>query len=121
MAPGAVRPAADPAEQQYFQVVTAVASREEAAAIARALLEERTAACVQVIGPVESSYWWQGAMESATEFLCVAKTSAARLDAAMATIERHHSYDVPEITAVLVARGNAAYLDWISQEVAGRD
>lgn len=119
MPPGAGRPEPEPAGSGFFQVVTAVASRDEAAAIARALLEERAAACVQVVGPVESSYWWQGAIESATEFLCVAKTTAARLGDAMASIERHHSYDVPEITAVPVERGSAAYLQWIEREVAG--
>lgn len=95
-----------------------MSSRDEADRIARALLEARAAACVQIIGPVESTYWWQGSIESASELLCVAKTAASRVDDAVATIEAHHSYDVPEITVVPITGGSAGYLAWIDQEVA---
>ncbi len=83
-----------------------------------ALVERRLAACVQVVGPVESRYRWEGRVETATEWLCVAKTTAERYDELEAVIVELHSYDVPEILAVPVVRGSAAYLRWLGDEVA---
>ena len=81
--------------------------------MAVALVERRLAACVQVVGPVESRYRWEGRVETATEWLCVAKTTAERYDELEAAIGELHSYDVPEILAVPVVRGSAAYLRWL--------
>ena len=100
-----------------FQVLTAAGSREEAAAIADGLLRRRLAACVQVLGPVESRYWWKGAIESAEEWLCLAKTTATALDDAMAEVRRLHSYETPEILALPVSAGDPAYLAWLAAEV----
>lgn len=100
-------------EGGYVQVLTAAGSREEAEAIADALLERRLAACVQLVGPVHSRYWWQGRLESAEEWLCLAKTSAGRADEAMAEIGRRHSYDNPELTVTPIVAGSDAYLGWI--------
>ncbi|MGH9154331.1 MAG: divalent-cation tolerance protein CutA [Acidimicrobiales bacterium] len=98
------------------QVVTATGSSREAAALADMLLTARLAACVQVWGPVESRYWWQGRIESATEWLCVAKTTADRLDAAVAAVAQAHSYDLPEVVVTPVVGGYAPYLDWVATE-----
>ena len=78
----------------------------------------RDVVVVQVVGPVTSRYWWQGSLETATEWLCIAKTTAARLDDAMAAVAERHPYDVPEITAVPVVAGSPAYLSWLAAEVA---
>ncbi len=83
-----------------------------------ALVDRRLAACVQVVGPVESRYRWEGRVETATEWLCVAKTTAERYDELEAAIGELHSYDVPEILAVPVVRGSAAYLRWLGDEAA---
>ena len=83
-----------------------------------ALVERRLAACVQVVGPVESRYRWEGRVETATEWLCVAKTTAERYDELEAAIGDLHSYDVPEILAVPVVRGSAAYLQWLGDAAA---
>ena len=122
MTPGAGGPApdADQPEPSYFQVVTAVASRDEAAAIARALLEERAAACVQVVGPVESTYWWQGKIESSQEWLCIIKSTQETFPALEAAIRAQHPYDVPEILATPVSAGHSAYMDWLREEIRGQ-
>jgi len=101
-----------------LQVTTAAGSREEARALAGVLLERRLAACVQVVGPVESRYRWEGRLETATEWLCVAKTTAGRYDEVEAAIRQAHSYDVPEILAVPVVGGSEAYLRWVAEETA---
>lgn len=103
-----------------LQVTTAVESREDADRLARVLVDERLAACVQVIGPIGSTYWWQGAVEDAQEWLCLIKTAEHRFDALSARINELHSYDVPEITVVPIVKGSADYLDWIEAETAER-
>lgn len=103
----------------HVQVLTAAGSREEADAIADVLLEARLAACVQVVGPVRSRYRWQGKVESAEEWLCLIKTTAARAEDAMAEIARMHSYTTPEITVIPIVAGAPAYLAWIDAEVGG--
>lgn len=103
---------------RHVQVLTAAGSPDEADAIAAALLDARLAACVQVVGPVRSRYRWQGGLESAEEWLCVVKTTAAAAGAAMAEIARVHSYDTPEITVTPIVAGAPSYLAWIDAEVA---
>ena len=101
-----------------LQVTTTAGSPEEARAIAGVLLDGRLAACVQVLGPVESRYRWEGRLETATEWLLVVKTAAARYDEVEAAIRAAHSYDVPEILAVPVVGGSQAYLRWVVEETA---
>lgn len=101
----------------YLQATTTAASEEEAEQIAAALIERRLAACVQVIGPIASSYRWQGAIERATEWMCVAKTSVARYAELEAAIRELHSYDEPEIVATPIVAGSAGYLEWVSRNV----
>ena len=103
----------------HVQVLAAAGSREEAAAIAGALVEGRLAACVQVLGPIQSTYRWEGRIESAEEWLCLAKTTSARAGEAVAEIGRLHSYDTPEITVMPITAGSRRYLDWIGDEVGG--
>jgi len=102
-----------------MQVVTTTDSREEADRLARSAVEGRLAACAQVAGPVTSTYWWEGAVQTATEWQCVLKTTAARFDALRAHLEREHSYETPEIVATPIVAGGAAYLDWIRRETDG--
>ena len=102
-----------------MQVVTTTDSREEADRLARSAVEGRLAACAQVAGPVTSTYWWEGAVQTATEWQCVLKTTAARFDALRAHLEGEHSYETPEIVATPIVAGGAAYLDWIRRETDG--
>ena len=98
-------------------VLSTAGSREEAGSIARALVEERLAACVNVIGPIESTYRWQGKVENTAEFLLLAKTLAAKTDSLIRRIRELHSYDVPEAIQISVEGGNADYLRWIADSV----
>ena len=99
------------------QVTTTLPDRDAANRIGRRLVEERLAACAQVVGPVASVYWWQGEVESAGEWYCHLKTTASRVDALIARIRELHPYETPEIVALPVTEGDAAYLRWIADSV----
>jgi periplasmic divalent cation tolerance protein len=101
----------------YFQVSTTAGSEAEAEKIGAALVERRLAACVQVIGPIASCYRWQGDVETAREWLCLAKTAAGRYPQLEAAIRELHSYDEPEIVATPIVAGSAGYFDWLAQNV----
>ena len=98
-------------------VLSTAGSQEEARKIAHALVEQRLAACVNIVPGVESVYRWQGKVESATEWLLVIKTTAAAFPALRDALKQLHSYDVPECLLLAVEEGEAAYLEWIGQSV----
>jgi periplasmic divalent cation tolerance protein len=102
---------------EVIQVLTTVGSEEDARAIARALVERRLAGCVQLIGPITSTYWWQGSVEDDTEWLCVIKSTADLYEALERAIQEVHPYEVPEILAVPVLKGSQGYLDWLRGEL----
>jgi len=87
-----------------------------AESLARALVEERLAACVNVVPGVRSFYRWEGSVQDDAEFLLVAKTRAAHLDALAARVEALHPYDLPEVVALAATGGSNAYLDWVLRE-----
>jgi periplasmic divalent cation tolerance protein len=99
-----------------YQVSTTLDSEAAAGQLATALVEERLAACVQVVGPLLSVYRWEGAVARATEWLCTAKTGEAGLPSLLARIRALHSYRQPEIVAVPIAAGDPGYLDWLRRE-----
>jgi periplasmic divalent cation tolerance protein len=103
----------------YVQVLTTAGSEEEAQRIGRHLVEARLAACVQVVGPILSTYRWQGEVEQEREWQCLAKTEAGRYDEVEAAIRALHSYDEPEILAIPVLRGSAGYLGWVTDSLKG--
>ena len=103
----------------YIQVVTTTERKEDAERIARALVEARLAACVQVLGPITSTYRWKGAIETSREWQCVAKSRLdlyARLEE---TIRGAHPYEVPEILALPITAGSQGYLEWLDGELTG--
>jgi periplasmic divalent cation tolerance protein len=102
-----------------IQVVTTTPSRELAQEIADSLVEERLAACVQVEGPILSTYRWQGKTEADQEWRVIVKTTEDRFDQVQAAIRQMHPYEVPEILAVAIVGGSRDYLDWL--EAAVRD
>jgi periplasmic divalent cation tolerance protein len=103
-------------DDDVVQVLTTMDGRDAAVSLAERLVEWRTAACVQVIGPIRSVYRWRGAVKRAEEWLCVAKTTRARYDDLERAIREGHPYDVPEITALPVVTGGADYLAWVVAE-----
>ena len=103
-------------EVQFLQVQTTTDSRAEAMELSRAAVESRLAACAQVAGPVASMYWWDGALERTEEWLVLLKLPADRYDELAAFITERHSYDEPEIIALPILTGSAAYLNWMREE-----
>lgn len=101
----------------WVQVQTTAVSPEEADRVAAALLEGRFVACVQVLGPLTSRYWWQGRLETATEWLCLAKTTEDRVGEVTAAVVAVHSYEAPEVIVVPVVGGNDRYLRWVDDTV----
>jgi periplasmic divalent cation tolerance protein len=99
------------------QVTTTLPERAAADRLAAALVEERWAACAQVVGPVESTYWWQGGVERATEWYCHLKTTLARVPGLAVRLRELHPYDTPEIIAVAIVDGDPEYLRWIAESV----
>ncbi|MHB8085004.1 MAG: divalent-cation tolerance protein CutA [Dehalococcoidia bacterium] len=101
----------------YVVVLVTASSLEEARKIAAVVLDKRKAACVNIVPRVYSSFWWQGNIDKAEEFLLVIKTTAPAIQAVIDLIKANHSYTVPEIIALPVVGGNPDYLNWIKGEV----
>jgi periplasmic divalent cation tolerance protein len=104
----------------YIEVHVTAGDRDEAARISRAVVGRRLAACAQTVGPITSTYWWEGRLEESEEWLVLLKTTAALFEELAAVVRDAHSYDVPEIIAVPVRAGNTAYLAWITGETGQR-
>ncbi len=98
-------------------VLTTVGAREEASKIARALVEQQLAACVNVVGPIESVYRWKGKIETSGEWLLVIKTTKEALPDLEEAVSELHSYDLPEFIALPVEAGSEEYLEWIADSV----
>ena len=99
--------------------LTTCADAEQAKRLARALVERRLAACVNVVAGVRSFYRWEGAVQDDAEHLLVIKTTAAAVPSLRAAIDKLHAYDVPELVVLEIEQGSKAYLDWIGAEVCG--
>ncbi len=105
-------------DADVMMVVTTVPDAGTARRVAEALVGERLAACVTVLGPARSTYRWQGAVESADELPLLVKTSAARWPALRERLRALHPYEVPEMLALRAADGWPAYLDWVRAQTA---
>ncbi len=103
------------------QVTTTLPGRAAADRIAATMVEERWAACAQVVGPLDSTYRWEGNVERATEWYCHLKTTLAGAPGLRARLRELHPYDMPEIVAVPIVDGDPGYLRWIEASVAPRD
>jgi periplasmic divalent cation tolerance protein len=108
----------DEGEGEFLQVHTTTDSRELALKIARSTVEAKLAACAQVVGPIASTYRWQGFVEQADEWLILLKTTRQRFEGLAEHIGAEHTYQTPEVLAFPVVAGNADYLQWISGETA---
>ena len=102
---------------EYLQVLTTTATREDAQKIADALVERRLAGCVQTVGPIVSTFWWQGKIERTEEWLCVIKSEGRFYSRLEQSIKELHSYETPEIIAVPIVAGSQQYLQWLSDEL----
>jgi periplasmic divalent cation tolerance protein len=102
-------------------VFSTAGSEREARAIALELVERRLAACVNVTGPITSTYVWEAQVKIEDEWLLIIKTSAEQFASVSRAIMELHSYDVPECVSVEIAEGSREYLDWITQSLTGAE
>ena len=104
-------------------VFSTCASADEAERLARRLVDERLAACINVISPVRSFYRWKGVVEDSVEWVLMIKTSRSLFESLRAVLESAHSYEVPELVAIPIVDGSPNYLSWIDQELqsAGKE
>jgi periplasmic divalent cation tolerance protein len=98
-------------------VLCTAGSEEEARKIARHVVEQRLAACVNIVPHLESIYRWQGKVESARDCLLLIKTTEKRFPEVRDAIRELHSYELPECISISIDEGSAAYLEWIDQSV----
>ena len=106
------------AEPEYIVVFITTNNTEEAQRIAGLLLEQRRAACVNIVPEVASRFWWEGKLDSAQESLLVIKTKASLLPDIIELVKGVHINTVPEIIALPIIGGNQDYLDWLDKETA---
>jgi periplasmic divalent cation tolerance protein len=104
---------------QICLVTTVVDARSVADLLAASAVAGRLAACAQVGGPLDSSYWWEGRVETAQEWSVQFKTSADRVEALVDHVRAAHPYDVPEIIVTSVGSGNPAYQIWVYEQTRG--
>ena len=105
----------------HVVVFVTASSPEEAARIGRALVDERLAACANLISPISSTYWWEGEVEEAKEALIILKTRQDLLGQLTHRVQALHSYTVPEVIALPIVGGNPDYLRWIDDSVVSSE
>jgi periplasmic divalent cation tolerance protein len=103
--------------EQYIQVITTTANKKDAETIAASLVEERLAACVQIAGPVQSTYRWEGKIEQAEEWQCLIKSRHDLFPELEQAIKRLHPYAVPEIIALTMTAVSHDYEQWLQDEL----
>lgn len=104
--------------EQARIVLTTTSSLDEAQRIAHSVVEQRLAACVNLVDGVRSTYRWQGAVEKAVEVLLIIKTSAKQLEALEKAVHELHSYEVPEFLTLNIEGGSMSYLQWLFESLA---
>ena len=104
-------------DSEYVVLFITTAADEEAQLISRVLLEQRKAACINIVPRVSSLFWWQGNIDSAQESLLVVKTRAPLVAEIVQLVKEIHSNDVPEIIALPIVGGNQDYLEWLDREI----
>ena len=105
----------------HIVVLVTAGDEEEARLISGVLLEQRRAACVNIVNGVNSLFRWQNGTESETESLLIIKTTTALLEAVIETVSEVHSYETPEIIALPVIGGSGKYLEWLEESVMPED
>ncbi len=99
---------------EYFTVYVTCANEEEARRIGRQVVEERLAACANLLGKIESFYHWEGKLQQDAEFALLLKTTGASMEQLMGRVKELHSYQVPCLVAWPIAAGHQPYLDWLA-------
>ena len=99
----------------YTEIKTATETEEQAQTIAKNLVEEKLAACVQILGPIASTYRWKGKVETASEWICLIKTREDFFNKVEVAIKKMHPYETPEIIAIPIIEGSKEYLSWLDE------
>ncbi len=94
--------------------------KDEARMIATKLVEQKLAACVNIIDGVESVFWWEGKVGQAQEALLIAKSKKSLFKEILKTVKKVHSYTVPEVIALPIVKGSSDYLNWINDSISKR-
>ncbi len=103
--------------EDYIQVFTTTEKKEDAEIMAKTLVEKRLAGCIQVVGPILSTYWWKGNVETAEEWMCFIKSKKDLYGELERSIKEVHPYETPEIIAMPIVTGSKDYLRWLSNEL----
>ena len=101
----------------YCTVLSTVPSKAEGVKLLRLLLKKKLVACGNLVGGVESHFWWKGKIDSASETLLLLKTESSRAAKVLKAIKESHPYEVPEILVLPVLKGSPSYLKWISDSL----
>lgn len=104
-----------------MQVQVTHDDRDSLASMIADLLDTKLIACGQIVGPISSTFSWEGSVQHAEEWLALLKTSEQAVDELVSRLAEAHSYDVPEILVIGVAGGYAPYLDWVVQRTRADD
>lgn len=107
----------DGEDERYIQVFTTIDDREEADKIAESVVEQEVAACVQIVGPIESTYKWKGELTKSDEWLCILKSRKTSYEELEEVLLEEHPYENPEILAIPVVEGSPDYLRWIDDQM----
>ena len=105
---------------QVILALTTCPDEASAQAVATALVQEHLATCVNRIGGVASTYFWDARLQEEAEILLIIKTTRGRLDELRTRLNALHPYELPELLAIQVVGGNERYLDWVRKGVAGK-
>jgi periplasmic divalent cation tolerance protein len=102
---------------EFVQITTTTATRQDAEGIAAELVSRRLAGCVQVSGPIWSTFRWQGKTETAEEWICTIKTGRDQIAGIQKALSEIHRYEVPELIATPIVGGSEAYLKWLEEQL----
>jgi len=97
-------------------VLVTASDKEEAKRLAREVVAQRLAACVNIIEDIQSIFWWQGVVADESEVLMMLKSTQTLFPSLVETVTKLHSYDIPEIIAIPIMAGSAEYLAWMEEE-----
>jgi periplasmic divalent cation tolerance protein len=101
---------------EFVFIYVTAPSAEQAKSIGRTLVEERLAACVNILEGMTSFFWWEGKIDEAREAVLIAKTRAPLCDAVVDRVRQLHEYSCPCVVALPLVGGNPAFLEWIARE-----
>jgi periplasmic divalent cation tolerance protein len=102
---------------KYVQILTTTPNKKLAKKIADILLEKKLAACIQILGPMDSTYRWKGKLATSKEYLCLIKSKQSKAGAIFMQLKKLHTYEVPEFIVTPISGGNKEYLRWIDAEI----